>query len=204
MDPSDIIATHFHEFSEQQYQLFVQFEKLLRQTNERLNLISRQDREHLSEKHILHSLAIWRSGLLKDGMRVLDIGTGGGLPGIPLAIACPKADFLLIDRIGKKVRAVAEMTAALGLPNVQTRQADTGEIKERFDFITARAVTSLPAFLRFAVPLAKRGGKIAYLKGGDFDEELRDIRFPVRIYQLSEWFAGDFFETKKLVVVYVG
>jgi 16S rRNA (guanine527-N7)-methyltransferase len=197
----DFYSHFIPEFSAAQIELLCHYEYLLGETNKKLNLISRADAVHLAERHILHSLSVWKTGVLKPDMQVLDIGTGGGLPGIPLSIACDTSTFVLIDRIGKKAKAVQEMIAALGLKNAEARQADTGEIKQKFDLITARAVTALPDFIKFAAPLLKKGGKIAYLKGGDFEEELKTLGWPHHLYPISKWFPTAFFETKKVVVI---
>jgi 16S rRNA (guanine527-N7)-methyltransferase len=180
----------------------LEYSRLLHTANERINLISRKDTAHIPEHHILHSLAIYKTGYLKAGMQVLDIGTGGGLPGIPLAIAYPKISFLLIDRIGKKIGAVNEIISAMGLDNVVARQADAAEIKQRFDAITARAVTNLPDFLNFALPRLAPGGQILYLRGGDMPPEIDEMGVSVVIHKIFEYFPTAYFDAKQVVRVY--
>ncbi len=172
--------------------------------NQHLNLVSRKDIQHLYERHILHSLGIAACHTIPDNSRVLDVGTGGGFPGIPLAIFFPRTSFTLVDSIGKKINAVRAISDKLGLLNVAVRLARAENIKDRYHYITGRAVTGLG---RFTVWVKGRiqepgpgfpGNGILYLKGGDMTEELK--LFPGdELYHLDKYFSGSFFETKKLI-----
>lgn len=176
--------------------------------NAKINVVSRKDIDNLYERHVLHSLAIARFlGPLKDGTTVLDMGTGGGFPGIPLAIMYPQCRFHLIDRIGKKIRVAQDIAGAIGLDNVTFQHGDIGECHERFDYVVSRAVMRLDAL----VPLVRRnvslagknryGNGLVCLKGGELEPETAAVQFPVVEYPLTEFFNEPFFETKKLVYV---
>jgi 16S rRNA (guanine527-N7)-methyltransferase len=155
--------------------------------------------------HVLHSLGIARAIQFQAGTRVLDVGTGGGFPGIPLAIFFPETEFLLVDSIGKKIKVVNEVAAALGLKNVQTRHARAEAINGRFDFVVSRAVTALPTFVGWVNDKIKPTGinelpnGILYLKGGDFEDELKQVKMPFQVFEFRLWFGEPFFETKKLI-----
>nr|NQU93439.1 16S rRNA (guanine(527)-N(7))-methyltransferase RsmG [Bacteroidota bacterium] len=200
-----IIQKYFPDLTSGQQVRFGQLQDLYREWNSKINVISRKDLENLYERHILHSLAIAKVIDFKDKTSILDAGTGGGFPGIPLAILFPQVRFLLADSIGKKIRVVQEVSDALGLNNVIARQARIEDIPQQFDFVVSRAVTRLPDFLEWCKgKIRKRGfnklpNGILYLKGGDITEELKGVKGKYRIWNCSEFFQEDFFETKKVI-----
>ena len=201
----DIVEKYFMGLSDKQVEQFRQLEGLYREWNEKINVISRKDIDALSVHHVLHSLAIAKVISFKVGTKVLDVGTGGGFPGIPLAIMFPEVDFFLVDSIGKKIKVVEGVAGALGLKNVTARQVRVETMKEKFDFIVSRAVTAFPAFVTLTRNRIRENSfndlanGILYLKGGDFEEEIKDFRNRVSIYNIPDFFEEEFFETKKLI-----
>lgn len=201
----DIVEKYFTGLSDKQVEQFRQLEGLYREWNEKINVISRKDIDALSVHHVLHSLAIAKVISFKGGTKVLDVGTGGGFPGIPLAIMFPEVDFFLVDSIGKKIKVVEAVAGALGLKNVTARQVRVETMKEKFDFIVSRAVTAFPAFVALTRNRIRENSfndlanGILYLKGGDFEEEIKDFRNRVSIYNIPDFFEEEFFETKKLI-----
>ncbi len=173
--------------------------------NARINVVSRKDIDQLFERHVLHSLGIAKVMPFAPGTRVMDVGTGGGFPGIPLAILFPESNFLLVDSIGKKVKVVEEVAAALGLRNVRAQQARAESIDEKFHFIVSRAVTEFPEFYRWVKNKFLREqfnalpNGILYLKGGDLREEFGTYYNKARFFDLSTYFSEEFFTTKKVV-----
>lgn len=205
----DKIYEYFPDLTKQQYSQFQGLDALYRHWNERVNVISRKDIDNLYEHHILHSLAIAKFFNFKQQSRVLDVGTGGGFPGIPLAILFPKVEFCLIDAIEKKVKVVQEIANELGLHNVRTKQMRVENFNEKFDYIVSRAVTAFPDFYKLShksistICNNKLHNGIIYLKGGDFFEELRAFK-KYEVYNISSVFSEEFFETKKIIYVPVG
>lgn len=201
----DLITHYFPTITAVQKAQFAQLQELYGYWNAQINVISRKDMESFYERHVLHSLGIAKIIQFKAGAKVLDIGTGGGFPGIPLAIMFPDTQFHLVDSIGKKIKVVNEVAKALGLTNVKATHARAEDVKEQYDFIVSRAVTAMPAFipwtngkfLKTNNHQLKNG--ILYLKGGDLAEELSTVNLPFKIYQLSDYFEEAFFETKKVV-----
>ncbi|MDY7397010.1 16S rRNA (guanine(527)-N(7))-methyltransferase RsmG [Aureibaculum sp. 2210JD6-5] len=200
----DIISKYFKGLSDEQISQFEQLEQLYREWNAQINVISRKDIDTLYERHVLHSLGIAKVQAFKPKSKVLDVGTGGGFPGIPLAILFPETNFLLVDSIGKKIKVVQEVANALGLKNVKAQHTRAEEVNGEFDFIVSRAVTNMDDFVKLTrKKVAKKQNHelkngILYLKGGDLIVELRN--FPkTTIYNLSDFFTEDFFETKKVV-----
>jgi 16S rRNA (guanine527-N7)-methyltransferase len=183
---------------------------LYRHWNEQINVISRKDIDHLYLRHVLHSLAITRFISLKPGTRVLDAGTGGGFPGIPLAICFPEVRFTLVDSIAKKIKVVQAVSDEIGLKNVETRWCRVEDIGEKFDFVVSRAVTSLPEFVKWVRKLIMPGGfndipnGIIYLKGGDVEDEIRPFAGKARIQEISGYFEEEYFETKKIIYLPIG
>jgi 16S rRNA (guanine527-N7)-methyltransferase len=202
-----LLSSYFPDLSPEQIRQFEALEGLYQTWNAQINVISRKDTDHFYERHVLHSLAIAKIVQFLPGSSVLDIGTGGGFPGIPLAILFPEVQFHLVDSIGKKIKVVQEVAASLGLQNVQASHARAETIKDRYDFIVSRAVTQMPVFLTWVKgKSAKKNlhnfkNGVLYLKGGDLSEELAGLRYPVKEYPISEFYKEEFFETKKVVYV---
>ena len=180
-------------------------EPFYRDWNGKINLISRKDIDSLYEKHILYSLAIAKIISFRAGSRILDVGTGGGFPGIPLAILFPTSQFILIDSIGKKIRVVQAVAEELNLKNVTAIHTRVEEVKEEFDFVISRAVTAFPAFVGLVKknisrkPLNSLPNGIIYLKGGDFETEIKDFKRSIEISEIAKFFEEPFFETKKIL-----
>jgi 16S rRNA (guanine527-N7)-methyltransferase len=201
----EIIKRYFPALDPSQTEQFMMLGPLYREWNEKINVISRKDIENLYVHHVLHSLAIAKFISFKPGTRVLDAGTGGGFPGIPLAIMFPSVNFTLNDSIVKKIKVVHEISAAAGLKNVKTLNCRAEDINDKFDFIVSRAVTAFPKFYSWTGKLVRTGGindlpnGILYLKGGDIEEEFREFRKRIRIFEISSVFSEEFFLTKKLI-----
>ncbi|CAM3617605.1 16S rRNA (guanine(527)-N(7))-methyltransferase RsmG [Flavobacterium chungbukense] len=200
----DEILKYFPNLTDLQIEQFQKLDFLYHDWNEKINVISRKDIDSLYTKHILHSLGIAKIMKFEPGATVLDVGTGGGFPGIPLAILFPETRFYLIDVIAKKIKVVQGVSEALELKNVKAEQKRAELVKGDFDFIVSRAVTNMPDFVSWVKDKIKKQHKhklkngILYLKGGDLSEELKD--FPnATLYDLSEIFEDEFFETKKVV-----
>ncbi len=203
-----LIEKYFPNLTDQQREQFAALETLYGDWNEKINVISRKDMDSLYEKHILHSLGIAKVMEFATGTKVLDIGTGGGFPGIPLAILFPEVSFTLADSIGKKITVVREVAEAVGLQNVTPVHTRAEQIKDRFHFVVSRAVTQMPVFLRWLhgkfekEQFNPKHNGILYLKGGDLAEELAGLR--AEIFQLTDYFDEPFFETKKVVYLSKG
>ena len=200
----EAILKHFPYLTDIQKEQFQQLDSLYHEWNEKINVISRKDIDALYTKHVLHSLGIAKIQSFEPGTFILDVGTGGGFPGIPLAILFPETRFYLIDVIAKKIKVVQAVADALGLKNVKAEQIRAENVKGDFDFIVSRAVTNMPDFVSWVKTKIKKQHKhelkngILYLKGGDLTEELKD--FPkATLYDLAEFFEDEFFETKKVV-----
>lgn len=198
------ILKQFPNLTENQILQFEKLEVLYHDWNAKINVISRKDIDELYTKHVLHSLAIARIQPFEPGTYILDVGTGGGFPGIPLAILFPETRFYLIDVIAKKIKVVQAVVDALGLKNVKAEQIRAENVKGDYDFIVSRAVTNMPDFVSWIKDKIKKQNKhnlpngILYLKGGDLTEELKD--FPrATEYNIADFFKDEFFETKKVV-----
>lgn len=198
------IIKQFPDLSQTQIEQFSQLEELYKDWNSKINVISRKDIDELYVRHILHSLAIAKIQPFNKGASVLDVGTGGGFPGIPLAILFPETNFYLIDVIAKKIKVVNEVAVAIGLKNLKAEQKRAESVSEKFDFIVSRAVTNMPDFVGWVKGKIKKENNhslkngILYLKGGDLTEELKSFPKAVQ-YDISDFFTDDFFETKKVV-----
>ncbi len=201
----EIIRKYFTDLSDQQLDHFDQLGTLYKEWNSKINVISRKDIEQLYERHILHSLAIAKIIQFKPGTTILDVGTGGGFPGIPLAIFFPETSFLLVDSIAKKIRVVNEIASALKLQNIKAEHLRVEEVKQKFDFVVSRAVTAFPRFVEMVRSKVSAQCKnvlpngILYLKGGDFEEEISPFSEQIKVYDLRNYFQEEFFETKKLI-----
>ena len=200
------LLKYFPDLSEIQIEQFGKLDALYKFWNEQINVISRKDIDEIYIHHVLHSLGIAKVQSFLPNSKVLDIGTGGGFPGIPLAILFPETQFYLVDSIGKKIKVVNEVVQALGLTNVKAEHTRAELVKEEFDFIVSRAVTNMDDFVKWTKgKFAKKQrhelkNGILYLKGGDLTEELQN--FPKAIqYNLTDFFDDDFFETKKVVFI---
>ncbi len=200
----EAILSQFPNLTEIQILQFKKLQSLYEDWNAKINVISRKDIDELYTRHVLHSLGIAKIIEFRPGSRIMDVGTGGGFPGIPLAILHPEVDFYLIDVIAKKIKVVNEVVAGLGLKNVKAEQKRAELVKQEFDFIVSRAVTNMPDFVNWVEDkVAKKqhhelANGILYLKGGDLTEEL--TAFPKATqYNLSDFFTDEFFETKKVV-----
>jgi len=202
---SDIISTYFSELTEVQYKQFSMLPELYAEWNSKINVISRKDIDLLPERHVLHSLGIAKVTKFSTGTSIMDVGTGGGFPGIPLAIMYPECNFLLVDSIGKKIKVVEEVANALGLKNIRTKHDRVENINEKFEFIVSRAVTDFSEFYNWVRKKISNNqfnsfeNGILYLKGGDLTEELKSFKNKTLVFDLSKQFKEEFFETKKVV-----
>ena len=200
----ELILKYFPNISEQQKEQFKKLESLYQDWNLKINVVSRKDIDELYLRHVLHSLGIAKLISFKDGSKVLDVGTGGGFPGIPLAIMFPNCSFHLVDSIAKKLKVVNEVVDGLGLTNVNTTHDRVENINDNYDFIVSRAVAVMPTFVHWTKgKILKKNNHslkngIIYLKGGDLNDELKDYK-TVTVYNLTDYFNEDFFETKKVV-----
>jgi 16S rRNA (guanine527-N7)-methyltransferase len=201
----DLLNAYFPSLTASQQEQFAQALDVYTEWNQKINVISRNDMDNLVERHFLHSLAIANFIQFKDGTEIMDLGTGGGFPGIPLAIFFPQVDFLLVDSIGKKIKVVNEVAQAIGLKNVVARQARAEEVKFSFDFVVTRAVAPMEDLHRWTRGKIKKQDKhglpngIIALKGGNLKDELQAFGKRVSIEPLSQWYKEPFFEEKKLV-----
>lgn len=200
------ISHYFPSLSTLQVAQFSKLLNLYTIWNNQINVISRKDLDNFYERHVLHSLGIAKVYSFQPGTTVLDVGTGGGFPGIPLAILFPETNFVLVDSIGKKIKVVNEVATALGLTNVQAHHLRAEQVKGTFDFVISRAVTAMPVFVDWVKNKIKKGkasdgfsNGILYLKGGDLTEEFKGLPGKFKEYPLSNYFSEDFFETKKVI-----
>ena len=195
---------YFPNLSKEQKAQFLLLEELYKDWNQKINVVSRKDIDELYLRHVIHSLGIAKVQEFNDGAEIMDVGTGGGFPGVPLAILFPNVRFTLVDSIGKKIKVVDEVVQGLGLTNVTTINARVEEVSGQFDFIVSRAVAAMPTFTHWVKGKIKkesihdRRNGILYLKGGDLTEELKDYR-TAQLFDLSEYFTEDFYETKRVV-----
>ena len=201
----ELIYKYFPGLSEKQYRQFKLLQNLYENWNGKINVISRKDLDHLYERHILHSLAIAKVIRFKNNTSILDVGTGGGFPGIPLAILFPDSQFHLVDSIGKKIKVVNEVASGIGLTNLTAEQIRAENINSSYDFVVSRAVTAFPTFYNWVRTKIKNNSAnelkngILYLKGGELSEELKNFETKIISYNISEFFTESFFETKKVI-----
>jgi 16S rRNA (guanine527-N7)-methyltransferase len=205
----DVILKYFPDISDTQKEQFSALYDLYADWNSKINVISRKDIENLYTHHVLHSLAIAKLIKFTDGTKIMDVGTGGGFPGVPLAIMFPKCEFLLVDSIGKKVRVATEVSDAIGLKNIQFKHSRAEEIKEKFDFVVSRAVMALPDLVKIvrknispeqhnALP-----NGVICLKGGNLEGEMKPFKKLAEADDLSMFFEEEYFKTKKIVYVMI-
>ncbi len=200
----NLVQHYFPNLTELQVKQFEQLESLYKDWNLKINVVSRKDIDELCLRHVLHSLAIAKLITFKPQAKIMDVGTGGGFPGIPLAIMFPECNFHLVDSIAKKIKVVDEVVEGLGLTNVKTSHCRVEEINDTYDFIVSRAVAAMPTFVHWTKgKIAKKQNHelkngIIYLKGGDLTEELQDYK-TATIYNITDYFDEDFYETKKIV-----
>jgi len=205
VESAELLKSNLDWLSDDQLNQLDQFASVFRETNAQINLVSRKDMDNFFTRHILHSLSIAQAIKFKPGAKVADVGTGGGLPGLPLAIIFPEAQFTLIDSIGKKVKAAQHMADELGITNVQTHWGRMEEVQDQFDFIVSRAVKPLPQMAMWLKGKFKQKSNhelpngLLYIKGGDFQDDVDALNVNYRFWYLSDWFTDPFFETKKLV-----
>jgi len=198
---------YFPGLTDVQKTQFAQLDSLYKEWNGKINVISRKDIDNLYINHVLHSLGIAKVISFQPGASILDVGTGGGFPGIPLAIMFPQAQFHLVDSIGKKITVVKNIAQSLGLTNVTAEQARAEQLRGEYDFIVSRAVTRLKEFYSWIHRKAKKKSThdlfngILYLKGGDLEEELSELKKPYQLFSLSDFFKEEYFETKKIVYI---
>jgi len=200
----ELILKYFPELSDVQKEQFNKLFDLYSEWNAKINVVSRKDIDELYLRHVLHSLGIAMILKFKDGTKIMDVGTGGGFPGIPLAILYPECSFHLVDSINKKLKVVNAVAEELGLTNIKTSHKRAEDINESFDFIVSRAVTAMPSFVSWVKRKVNKKSNhelkngILYLKGGDLTEELKDLP-KAKVFKLKDVFEEDFFETKKIV-----
>lgn len=205
MQDASVIFHYFPNLTEKQKEQFSLIGSLYKEWNEKINVVSRKDIENIYVNHILHSLGIAKLISFNADAEILDVGTGGGFPGVPLAILFPETQFHLVDSIGKKITVVKEVSTALGLKNVNAEQIRAEQIKGKYDFIVSRAVTRMKEFYGWVNTKSKPKSKhtldngILYLKGGDLDEEMNELKRPYSVTNLQDFFSEEFFETKRVV-----
>ncbi|WP_426432419.1 16S rRNA (guanine(527)-N(7))-methyltransferase RsmG [Winogradskyella sp. HB-48] len=200
----DLILKYFPDLTERQIEQFAALEALYKEWNSKINVVSRKDIDELYLRHVLHSLGIAKVIQFADNSSILDVGTGGGFPGVPLAIMFPNCQFHLVDSINKKLKVINAVCEAIELTNVRTTHSRVEAIDETYDFIVSRAVTAMPEFTKWVKGKTAKKQRnelkngILYLKGGDLTEELRQYT-TVKAYLLSDYFEEDFFDTKKVI-----
>ena len=200
-----LIEKYFPTLTPTQKEQFTALYDLYAEWNAKINVVSRKDFDQLYLRHILHSLAIAKVCQFEAGARVLDVGCGGGFPSVPLAIMFPEVKFVSADSIGKKITVVKGVCEGAGIKNIDARNTRVEQIAEKFDYVVSRAVTGMPAFVKWIWTKIEKGQKgtlpngILYLKGGDLTEELKATKMPWTEYNISEFFEEEFFETKKVV-----
>jgi 16S rRNA (guanine527-N7)-methyltransferase len=201
----NLLTKYFPQLTDIQKEQFEKLFGLYSEWNEKINVISRKDIEYLEDRHILHSLAIARIISFNPGARILDIGTGGGFPGIPLAIFFPEVKFHLVDSIGKKIKVVQEIINTLGLTNATSEHCRAEELKDRYDFVVSRAVAPLHTLIYWTAHLIRRGASGTlpngwiFLKGGELDEEVKEAGIKIQKYPISDFFQEEFFENKYVI-----
>ena len=199
----DSVRNYFPEFSAIQHEMLDRLTPLYEDWNSKINVISRKDMAYFRERHVLHSLAIYKTIQFPEGSRILDIGTGGGFPGVPLAIANPACSFVLLDSVGKKLKVINGVAESLGLSNIETIHERVEKHYGSYNYLISRAVTNLTNFMRLTRHLSTNKNQnfssIYYLKGGEFNDELSTVQMNSEVHELNKIYEEDFFETKKIV-----
>lgn len=195
----DLILKYFPDITSEQKLRFAHLQPLYEEWNARINVVSRNDMPNLYERHVLHSLAIARCGLIGEGQRVLDIGCGGGFPVVPLAIMMPGVHFTAVDSIGKKIKVVQEVSVALGLTNVEAINCRAETLSSQWDWVVSRAVAPLSSLLEWSKGRYTSG--LMSLKGGDLEAEIKESGVVAEQFEISDWFDEEFFSTKKVILV---
>lgn len=204
---AQVILDYFPDLTDIQKKQFDALGALYAEWNEKINVISRKDIEQLYARHVLHSLSIAKFISFEPGTKILDVGTGGGFPGIPLAILFPESDFLLVDSIGKKIKVVLGVAESIGLKNVEAQHERAEKIRGKFDFVVSRAVAQTRQLYQWTSRLIKSNTHPTFsngyllLKGGDLDEEMKEFGKPYSVKDISDYFSDPFFETKKIVYI---
>lgn len=193
----ELLLKYFPDLTPLQREQFAALQGLYELWNGQINVISRRDMPNLYERHILHSLAIAKCGLIRDGQSVADIGCGGGFPSIPLAILMPSVQFTAVDSVGKKIKVVGEISREIGLQNLVVRHCRAEALEVRYDWVVSRAVAQLSDFLGFVSGKYRCG--ILYLKGGDLAAEIEAAGGVSKVYEIKEWFSEEFFDTKRIL-----
>ncbi|UEG52340.1 16S rRNA (guanine(527)-N(7))-methyltransferase RsmG [Mucilaginibacter daejeonensis] len=202
-----IVTKYFPELTARQQEQYAQLGELYPYWNQQINVVSRKDMDSLFERHVLHSLGIAKVMRFLPGEQVLDVGTGGGFPGVPLAIMFPETQFHLVDSIGKKIKVVTEVSSAIGLTNLKATHSRAEQVPGKFDFVVSRAVTQLKDFYPWVKGKFTKSAKntlpsgILYLKGGDLEQEIAESGLAVQQYFLKNYFEEEFFETKQVIYV---
>ena len=197
----DLVFEYFPNLSDRQKEQYTQLQSLYIDWNSKINVISRKDLDNFYIRHVLHSLGIAKVKSFESGATIVDVGTGGGFPGIPLAIMFPECQFHLVDSIAKKISVVKAIANDLGLDNLTAEQARIEDLHLQQDYVVSRAVARMISFYRWVKNQLKPGGSIYYLKGGDITEEMQELKRPYQEVELSDYYKEDFFETKKVVSV---
>ena len=197
----ELVFKYFPNLSSKQKEQFEQLQSLYIDWNSKINVISRKDLENFYTRHVLHSLGIAKIKEFEQNSKIVDVGTGGGFPGIPLAIMFPDSRFHLVDSIAKKISVVKAIAKDVGLDNLSAEQSRIEDLSLQQDYVVSRAVARMISFYRWVEGQLKPGGTIYYLKGGDITEEMLEVKRPFKEYDLTEYFEEDFFETKKVVAV---
>ena len=197
----ELVFEYFPELTEQQKEQFRQLQSLYIDWNSKINVISRKDLDNFYIRHVLHSLGIAKVKQFEPGAKIIDVGTGGGFPGVPLAILFPEANFHLVDSIAKKISVVKAIGADVGLTNLTAEQSRIEELSLQADYIVSRAVARMISFYRWVEKQMKPGASIYYLKGGDIGAEMAELGRPYQEFELHNFYKEEFFETKKVVSV---
>ena len=200
----EIIYGYFENLTESQKEQFLALGELYAAWNSKINVVSRKDLTSLYQNHVLHSLGIAKAQQFEQGDTVLDVGTGGGFPGIPLAIHFPNVHFHLVDSIGKKIHVVKQVIDSLQLTNATCEQTRMEQLQQQYHFVVCRAVARLDKLIHWTRPLLRPGGQLICLKGGDLQEEITVVNKPVEVYPLNDFFKEQFFQTKQVLRVTLG